>query len=159
MKKKDIPRVQYVAKTSWHATYQGIIPRHIQDSFLQNAYSRDSMKRRLKHSHIFVAEMDMEIVGFANFSMVDQDGKAELGAIYLLPEFQGIGIGTALLNEGLKKLPGIRKIHLRVEKHNVRAKRFYESKGFKAVTEMEEDFNGHMLTTVWMVWNVRKSAE
>lgn len=158
MKKKDIPQVQNVAKTSWHATYEGIIPRNIQDSFLQQAYSKDSLKRRLKSSYIFVAEMNGGIVGFANYTPVDQRGKAELGAIYLLPDFQGKGIGTALLNEGMDKLFGLREIHLSVEKNNAKAIHFYEAKGFKTMSEFDEDFAGHKLKTVRMALNVKQNS-
>ncbi len=156
MKKKDIPLVQHVAKTSWHDTYEGIIPRHIQEQFLQNAYSNYSMKRRLKNSYFFVAETDGTIIGFANYSRSDPDGKVELGAIYLLPAYQGKGAGTALLKEGIEKLQGVREIHLSVEKNNIRAKTFYESKGFAAVSEFDEDFAGHTLRTLRMVLKVKK---
>jgi len=157
MKKKDIPHVQYVAKVSWHATYEGVIPRNIQDNFLQNAYSNDAMKQRLKNSHLFVAEIDRDIIGFANYSPVKQDGQVELGAIYLLPEFQGKGGGTALLQEGMKRLEGVKKIHLSVEKSNRKGKQFYEAKGFEVVKEFDEDFAGHMLKTIRMVLKVKQS--
>lgn len=39
MKQEDIHAVQSVAKIAWHDTYEGIIPREIQDSFLDEAYS------------------------------------------------------------------------------------------------------------------------
>ncbi|MFA1820926.1 N-acetyltransferase family protein [Virgibacillus oceani] len=154
MKKKDIPHVQYVAKTSWHATYDGIIPRNIQDDFLQEAYSKDAMKHRLKNSHFFVAESSGRIIGFANYSLGDKDGKVELGAIYLLPEYQGKGAGTALLREGIEKLQSVREIHLNVEKNNNVGKKFYEAKGFEVVSEFDEDFAGHMLKTVRMALTV-----
>jgi ribosomal protein S18 acetylase RimI-like enzyme len=155
MKKKDIPHVQHVAVTSWHDTYEGIIPRDIQENFLQNAYSKGAMIQRLKNSHLFVAETGRNIIGFANYSLIDKDGKVELGAIYLLPEFQGKGAGTALLQEGIEKLQGVREIHLSVEKNNTASKSFYEAKGFEVVSEFDEDFAGHMLRTVRMVLKVK----
>ena len=36
---KDIQSVQRVAKISWNATYEGIIPLQIQTKFLEEAYS------------------------------------------------------------------------------------------------------------------------
>lgn len=158
MKKKDIQHVQHVAKTSWHDTYQGIIPRHIQDNFLQQAYSNQAMKQRLKNSYLFVAETDGDIIGFANYLPSDEYGKVELGAIYLLPEFQGKGAGTALLQEGIKKMQGVREIHLSVEKNNTAAKMFYEAKGFEVVSEFDEDFAGHILRTVRMVLKVNEKS-
>ncbi|WP_170150267.1 GNAT family N-acetyltransferase [Oceanobacillus halophilus] len=159
MKKKDIPQVQHVAKTSWNSTYEGIIPLDIQNNFLQNAYSYKNMKRRLKHTTIFVAEMDGKIVGFANYSPVSKEGSTILGAIYIYPEYQGKGIGSAFLKEGMEKLGDVRKIQLNVEKNNIIGMRFYEAKGFEKVREYEDDFDGHILKTVEMALKVKGSIE
>src|SRR5699024_2213605 len=104
MRKKDIPDVQRVARTSWHETYESIIPLEVQDIFLKGAYSDQMMRKRLEKSYMFVAEVDGYIVGFANFSQVDDEGKTELSAIYLDPAHQGKGIGSALLKEGIHAL-------------------------------------------------------
>ncbi|MFC7684966.1 GNAT family N-acetyltransferase [Ureibacillus sp. GCM10028918] len=151
MKEEDIQQVQQVAKTSWNYTYEGIIPSEIQENFLKSAYSDEMMQRRLERSIIFVAEVDGKIVGFANYSPVKEDGKAELAAIYLYPEYQGKGIGTALLKEGFKYLDGVKEIFINVEKENKIGKTFYEAKGFKVVTEFDDDFDGYILRTVRMV--------
>lgn len=97
MKKEDTKQVQDVAQKSWHSTYDGIIPRNIQENFLKVAYSDEMMEKRLNESLIFVAVMENKIVGFANFTTVNNAGQAELSAIYLYPNYQGKGIGTALL--------------------------------------------------------------
>ena len=87
--REDIKQVQDIAKESWHATYEGIIPREIQDNFLQAAYSNEMMERRLNSSFLYVAEVENKIVGFANFSPVNHEGQVELSAIYLSPVYQG----------------------------------------------------------------------
>ncbi|WP_067724714.1 GNAT family N-acetyltransferase [Oceanobacillus damuensis] len=158
MKKKDIPQVQHVAKTSWHSTYEGIIPLAIQDNFLNSAYSDVNMKRRLKQSNIFVSEVSGKIVGFANFSPVSRDAAVELGAIYLCPDYQGYGIGTAFLKEGIENL-GAREIRLNVEKNNDIGKTFYHAKGFEIESEFDDNFDGHVLKTVRMVLKVREGME
>lgn len=67
MKKRDMKQVQDVAKTSWSATYEGIIPMDIQERFLKTVYSKQNLKWRLKNTTFFVAEINHRIVGFANF--------------------------------------------------------------------------------------------
>ncbi|MED4227542.1 GNAT family N-acetyltransferase [Neobacillus cucumis] len=146
----DIKQVQQVAKRSWYHTYEGIIPLQIQESFLKSAYNDEMMQRRLESSFIYVSEVDGKIVGFANFSPVE-DGKTELLAIYLNPEYQGKGIGTALLNEGIKNLEGAKQVFINVEKENNIGTTFYQAKGFKVVSEFDDDFDGHTLKTVRMV--------
>ncbi|RDU38003.1 GNAT family N-acetyltransferase [Neobacillus piezotolerans] len=154
MNTDDIKQVQHVAKTSWNSTYERIIPREIRERFLNSAYNDDRMKQRMERSLMLVADEDDRVTGFANFSPVRDGGKVELYAIYLLPEIQGKGIGTALLNEGILRLDGVKEIYISVERDNAIGKAFYEAKGFKAVQELEEDFEGHILKTIRMVLEV-----
>ncbi|WP_430787547.1 N-acetyltransferase family protein [Virgibacillus flavescens] len=146
-----IPHVQHVAKASWKHTYKGLIPIDIQERFIASAYSSEMMKKRLETSYLFLAEVNGEVVGFANFSPIKKDGSAELGAIYLLPAFQGAGIGTKLLKLGISKLKGAAEIYINVEKENKSGRTFYEAKGFETVSEFDDDFDGHILQTVRMV--------
>jgi GNAT superfamily N-acetyltransferase len=154
MKKEDILAVQHVAKTSWNDTYKDIIPIPAQEKFLQHAYSHDMMSHRLQHSHLFVGEVDGKVVGFANFSPIKHQYETELGAIYLLPEYQGNGIGTALLQTGIAMMEGVKKVYINVESENKKGKAFYNAKGFAVVDAFEEDFDGYMLKTLRMVLHV-----
>lgn len=151
---KEINQIQGIAKMSWNATYDGIIPRPVQDNFLKNAYSDDMIKRRIDNFLFLVGEVDNQIIGFANFSPVNETGEAELGAIYLMPDAQGNGIGTALLKEGIAQLSGVKKIFINVEKQNEVGKRFYEAKGFQVFSEFDDNFDGHILRTIRMVLKV-----
>ena len=146
---EDIPQVQRVARTSWYHTYAGIIPRHIQDNFLATAYNDENMVRRVERSHAFVAVIEEQVVGFANYSYVKEDGRSELAAIYLLPEAQGKGLGTKLLEQGLS-LPNIKAIELSVEKNNALGMNFYLAKGFKQIDAFKENFAGHEQDTIRM---------
>ena len=158
MTEADTKQVQQVAKTSWNATYEGIIPSTIQESFLNSAYSDEMMMRRLEYSLMLIAETEGKIVGFANYSKVREGGKVELAAIYLYPEYQGKGIGTALLNEGIARLEGMKELYINVERDNLIGRTFYEAKGFKVIEEYDEeyedDFDGHMLKNVRMMLQV-----
>ncbi|WP_010650369.1 GNAT family N-acetyltransferase [Oceanobacillus massiliensis] len=155
MKKRDISQVQDVAKESWHATYEGIIPIEVQDRFLEAAYSYENMKRRLKGSTIYVAEVEGKVVGFANYSPVSVDGSVELGAIYVYPTYQGKGIGTAFLRAGIEQLE-VKEILLNVEKNNTIGANFYRAKGFEAVSEFDDQFDGHSLKTLRMSLKVKE---
>lgn len=151
MKEEDIKEVQQVAKTSWNNTYEGIIPSSIQESFLNSAYSDEMMKRRLDVSSLYIAEADGKIVGFANFSKVKEEAEVELGAIYLLPEHQGKGMGTALLNAGINNAQNASKVLVNVEKENETGVNFYQAKGFNKLTEFEDDLEGHITIMIRLV--------
>ncbi|PID21436.1 GNAT family N-acetyltransferase [Sporosarcina sp. P3] len=148
----DIEKVQDIARESWHATYEGIIPRTIQDCFLDAAYDTSMMDTRLQNSNLFVAVLDHEVVGFADFSSVDGDGTSELRAIYLYPDQQGKGMGSALIQKGIEVLGDIKEIMVEVEKENLVGRQFYEARGFKTVKEYDDHFDGHMLKTIQMRW-------
>lgn len=151
MLKKDIQQVQNVARKSWYSTYENIIPLAIQNSFLQSAYSNESLERRLAASYFFVAESDEKVIGFANFSPLKESGEIELGSIYLDPAYQGVGVGSALLKKGISTIEGIQKVYINVEKDNLIGKTFYIAKGFKQVAEFDDPFDGHNLKTIRMV--------
>lgn len=154
MKKEDTKQVQDVAKKSWNSTYDGIIPHNVQENFLKTAYSDEMMEKRLKGSFIFVAEIENEVVGFANFTIVNDEGQSELSAIYIYPDYQGKGIGTALLQKGIKELENVKEIYIDVEKENNIGKNFYEAKGFREIKEFDDNFDGHILKTIQMCLTV-----
>ena len=151
---EDTKQVQDVAKKSWNATYEGIIPNNIQENFLKGAYNDEMMQKRLSHSLLLVAEVENKIAGFANFSPVNEQGQSELSAIYLYPEYQGHGIGTALLDNGIAMLENLKEVYLDVEKDNTIGTNFYKAKAFKVVDEYDDNFDGHILKTVRMVLKI-----
>ena len=111
------------------------------------------MVRRVERSHAFVALLDEQVVGFANFSYVREDGKSELAAIYLLPVAQGKGLGSKLLEQGLA-LPNIKAIELSVKKDNASGMNFYLAKGFKQIDAFKEYYAGNELETIRMRFEV-----
>lgn len=151
----DIRVVQRIAKLSWQHTYDGIIPADVQDQFLNMAYSVPMLEKRLEKTNMLLAEADGEVVGFAAFTNTDEDGDAELTAIYLLPEYQSVGIGTQLFEAGLERLTEAQQLFVYVECANVKARNFYEAKGFELLEEFEDLFQGYTLHTAKYVHYIR----
>lgn len=143
MQEKDIKQVQNVAKLTWNATYEGIIPLAIQDKFLGAAYSDEFMHKRLNHSDLYIAASNNLVIGFANFYYLKGQGEVELGAIYIHPTFQDRGIGTALLKEGITKLKNAEKVFVDVEKENSLGINFYKAKGFVVLHEFDDNLYDH----------------
>lgn len=154
MEQKDISSVILISRESWHETYDGIIPRNIQDNFLAQAYNENILVKRYQQTPFYVAELNNKIVGFANYSNINTDGNAELSAIYLLPNFKGRGIGSKLLEKGIQDLKS-KSLFVEVESKNEIGKTFYTAKGFLLVKEFDDEFDGHILKTTRMVLKVK----
>lgn len=149
---KDIPEIQNVAKVTWNHTYDGLIPRLIQDKFISSAYSDENMPYRVEKTLLFVAVLNGKIVGFSNFFL--RDSQAELGAIYIYPQEHSKGIGTKLLDAGINELDRVSNIFVEVEVGNKVGEDFYISKGFDLVEEYADELYGHKLKTKKLVLKI-----
>jgi len=98
---EDAPAVARVHVESWRKSFAAIVPQEFLDNLTmekrEQAFRQGFDEINYK---MFVAETALdEIVGFADFGKAretDFGFEAELYAIYLLPEFQGKGIGENL---------------------------------------------------------------
>lgn len=142
---EDADGIRKVARVTWKATYQGLIPGEIQNRFLEAAYSDQNLMIRIEKTIFFVAEQGRSIIGFANARV--KDGCAELSAIYVLPAHQGCGVGEKLLQAVVNRLTGLSRMVVDVEKGNCTGECFYQAKGFRVIREFEDDFMGYKLKT------------
>ncbi len=106
----DTHAIALVHVESWRTTYKGIMP----DELLANL----SVERRQANwtnvlsnpdsrTVLYVAEVDTQVVGFAAGGPERTEHpvyKGELYAIYLLQDYQGQGMGRALVLEVARKL-------------------------------------------------------
>ncbi|AQY50255.1 GNAT family acetyltransferase [Listeria weihenstephanensis FSL R9-0317] len=144
---EDIEAIQDIAVKSWHDTYEEIIPRAVQDRFLDMFYNLETLKTRVAATPFAVLEQDEDVIGFASFIELEK-GKSELAAFYLLPGVKNKGYGTKLLDEGIKLFGLPLPLFVNVELENTNAIAFYKARGFVEWDKFEEDFYGHKLETV-----------
>lgn len=150
----DLLGVQKVATRSWYDTYRDTISTSSIQQFLERAYSLSNLEHRLQNTHLYVVEQDSLIVGFANFSRVDESGFATLIAIYLLPENQGQGLGKKLIKCAIQDLLPIKGIHLEVSTKNEQAIHFYRRLGFEVLEKYSVTFFEDVLHTTKMSLNL-----
>ncbi len=86
-------------------------------------------------SETFVYESNAKVVGFY---ALHEDC---LAAIFVIPEYQGQGIGKALLSHARAQRS---KLTLSVYKQNEASCQFYLSQGFHIVSEQTDEHTGHL---------------
>lgn len=123
---------------------------HNEKIALKNDMWRKDIETQDANHAVFVAKLDNKVVGFVA-PRFDDRGRRILGGLYVLPEAQGHGIGTRLLNQALDWHGRDQDIYLKVVEY-ADAVRFYEQFGFKPTGETAPliDSNGPPLPRIEM---------
>ncbi len=122
----------YVHYHSWIETYTGLFPDEVM--------ARLSLEKNIQLAkdypeNTYVAIVDNKIIGFSCYLQSrdeDLDDTGEIMAIYILKEYQGLGIGKKLMEVCYKELSKYSKLSLWVLGSNKKSVGFYEKQGFVA---------------------------
>lgn len=128
----DIPTIEHVARLSWAAAYEGLIPTDIQKRAIAAWYSHEALANAIesRHTVFLLAERTGRVIGFASLDQVSP-GAVHLTRIYLLPGDRRLGIGVRLLQSALERVPKeTETVTVDVEERNTQARAFYEKCGF-----------------------------
>jgi len=156
---QDAQDIGKVHVDSWRTTYKGILP----DDFLNNlSYEQrtELWKKNISDAtnYVLVAENKQnEIIGFATGGTRKTNSvpnATDLTSIYLLEEYQGMGIGKQLLKEifAYFKLKGYEKVFVEVLAEN-KTRNFYEYYGAQYVNKVEIKIGGKIVEELIYVWN------
>lgn len=144
----DCEAVATVRVRGWQAAYAGLIPQAYLNAM---DIAEDAQRRRGFFAerntvvNVVAERPGRGVIGWACYGPYRADGRrltrAELYAIYVLPEHLGTGVGRALMTEILARstADGFPDLALWVLKENAPARRFYERAGF-APDGVEEPF-------------------
>jgi len=141
----DAPAISRIQRLGWESTYINDavgITREKMTALLANTEERIEKTRQTiaditwTKDGLWVAEDNGTVVGFVRPRMDDR-GRHRVGALYVLPEAQGKGVGSLLL-EKVKEFFHDHPISLEVATYNHRARRFYEQHGFQATGHLSE---------------------
>jgi GNAT superfamily N-acetyltransferase len=153
----DAGEIAHVHVESWRSTYAGILP----DKYL--AGLDETLRERLwrewlgGETFVRVAEKDGVVVGFAHGGAIREEVEgcdAQLYAIYLLKEAQGMGAGTGLLRAIVAELTdrNFKSLAVWVLERN-RSRGFYEKTGARLATSKVIEIGGMKLMEVAYRWN------
>ncbi|SEQ71220.1 GNAT family N-acetyltransferase [Natrinema salaciae] len=137
----DFEAITAVARETWHDTYDELEPETI-DQTVDNWYTDDSMPLEAPGTVVLVAERDGELVGFTH--AVVQGETADILRMYVHPEQQGEGIGSALHERLIAEIVStdaeqVRSIDFAF---NDASRAFYEGLGFEQTDEGDVEIDG-----------------
>jgi ribosomal protein S18 acetylase RimI-like enzyme len=131
---------------SWREAYQGIIHQSYLDDGLNVAERAESWAKNLagERKGTFLAFYGEALAGFITVGQSRNDQYleyAELYAIYLDPEFFGLGIGKSLLTHAVEHLIAqeFEKMFVNVLSDNKLGRQFYDRMGALPIEHSEEN--------------------
>ena len=134
----DAPALAVILRTCFRVSLPFLPELHTAEE------DRAYMARRLASSDpVWLAEAEGEAVGFITFR------EGWIDHLYIHPDHQGRGVGPALL---AKALEDGRPKDLWTFQQNVRARRFYEARGFEAVEFTDGSGNEEKTPDVRYQW-------
>lgn len=144
----DSTAVARVHVRSWRESFAGIVPQAFLDKMSVEQRTEVFARRFSDTSYgMYVAEAEeSEVIGFADYGEPRDDVigyEAELYAIYLLPEYQGRGVGQALFQRVVEALIRSGKKSLYLLALEVSPyKSFYEKMGGRVVERRRKELEG-----------------
>jgi GNAT superfamily N-acetyltransferase len=142
---RHIPLIQKIADQTWPVTYGPILSSAQIDYMIGLFYSSEALERQMYTGHRFLLTMEGDMAcGFAGYEFdFPVTGTAKLHKLYVLPDWQGQGVGRILLDYVIQEAlaAGNESLILNVNRHNP-AKAFYERAGFKIMSSEDIDIGG-----------------
>jgi len=139
LQKSDFASIRRITWQSWISTYSSFIPESDLRSYFDTYYTEASLLSMFDDPLMqgFVAEADNELVGYARLFFNQDENRLYISSLYLLPEFEGKGIGIRLLEsaERYAAEKGLDQLWIGVMVKNRQALVFYRKVGFQFVRE------------------------
>lgn len=133
---EDILGIAEVQKSTWLATYvneeynittEDILARNFTSPERIEKWQKKFVENEITRKIFIAKEIDKVIAFCVTEKGIDQN---ELKAIYVLPNYQGQGIGKKLIQQALDWLSDDKDITMGVVKYNNQAINFYQKFGF-----------------------------
>lgn len=134
---EDAHGIVGVRRSTWLCTYPneqaGITRKDIEDKINLRSLAEDTERARktiVENPSIktFIAKDNNKVVGI--LVVIRGEANNRIGQLYVLPEYQGKGIGTQLMEKGLDWLGSDKNIEFEVATYNTSAISFYKKFGF-----------------------------
>ncbi len=141
----DLPVIRSLAERIWRVSYPGMISEDQIEYMLGWMYSIERLRQDLRSGVVFEwARFEGTPVGYLATQVESVSAVLHLHKVYVLPEFQGRGIGSRLIDHALRtaESAGCRTVRLNVNKGNSRAVACYRRHGFTQEASVVNDIGG-----------------
>ncbi len=134
-----IPSIVGIAEKTWHATYTKILSAEQLDYMLKTLYGTLALSKVMRDGsqHFLLIKDNRGMQGFVSFGARPEAPQIwKIHKLYVLPENQGKGYGTILIEEVKKRMQqtGVKTLDLNVNRYNP-AQHFYRKMGFDIIRE------------------------
>ncbi len=161
LSKEELFLVRQVADVVWPITFRPILSDNQIAYMMEMMYAPAVLAKEYDDGIRFNGVFDGErAVGYYIWGSCDSEpDTAKLHKCYLLPEYQGKGIGSRMLREAKAQAAqaGFARIRLNVNRHNEKAMKSYFRNGFKAVEMVDKPIgNGFFMNDFIMQAELQK---
>ncbi len=136
---EDIGLIHEMAREVFPATYKKILSPEQLDYMMDWMYSLENLRKQMEEEgHVYyIAFRETEAAGYVSVQREEKD-VFHLQKIYVLPRFQGLGLGKFLFRKALEAVKALHpdpcEMRLNVNRHN-RALQFYDHMGMTKWSE------------------------
>ena len=141
----DLPKVRDLAERIWRSSYAGLLSPGQIEYMLDWMYSLERLRRDWTSGVVFHWPIVDQIpVGYMATPTDPHAAVLHLHKLYVLPQFQGKGLGGRLLEHAFQAATqaGCRTVRLHVNKGNLRAIACYHRHGFLKEASVVNDIGG-----------------
>lgn len=141
---KHIPIIQDIVRATWPVAYAGILSEEQSGYMMNMMYTDQTLKEQMEelgHHFLLGGNDHSEYLGFVSFEFNYRSTlHTKIHKLYILPQFQGMGLGQYLIEKVAEKASGIGNVSilLNVNRYN-KALNFYKRLDFNIIGE--EDIN------------------
>ena len=136
--KDDITLIHELACQAFPATYRDLLSREQIDFMMDWMYSPANLEKQMEEGHVyFIASHEGKDCGYLSVQP-EGPGVFHLQKIYVLPRFQGLGVGEFLFRHAVEYIRSVHPAPCRMElnvNRNNRALHFYERMGMRKLRE------------------------
>jgi diamine N-acetyltransferase len=138
-KEDDLDSIRRITWETWNATYSSFIPERDLKAYFNRHYTREELATLWHDQHFrgYLALVDGVPAGYAKANYSVDENKLYVQSMYVLPQYQGMGIGRLLLERAEQRARkyDLDRIWLGVMMQNTAALAWYKRIGFQFVEE------------------------